>query len=296
MGFVISELAEQLDSFACMRHWVVTQAISKTIHIAPFRKGIGSTGSGKSMNLHTLGVPLSFYCVLGDDSWGDQITRDLYRAWIDLFYDIAPASTERHINIMDAQGKRISMFITQSSEVTIQQGDEIKQRITLTDVIVLNIIANCNQFIPLIQAAHQPVWTDLYDYTPNNPYHELFIQVAQYIQLSSDNFPTFRQTMIDLYEQGKELIICTHGAGGADVLNRTNNWHYIDSPAINHVVDAIGAGDAFFRALIRVDAWRIYPQLPKLDTAAQFYLQSKKRYHPELNTDILQTWVRKLDV
>jgi hypothetical protein len=25
-------------------------------------------------------------------------------------------------------------------------------------------------------------------------------------------------------------------------------------------------------------------------------LQSKKRYHPELNTDILQIWARKLDV
>lgn len=39
------------------------------------------------------------------------------------------------------------------------------------------------------------------------------------------------------------------------------------------------------------------PDCLKLGSAAaQFYLQPKKCYHPELNTDIQQIWARKLDV
>lgn len=273
------------------------QPIPQTIHQAQFREGTGSTGSGKALNLNALGVRLSLYSVLGEDDWGDQITGDLYRAGIDFFYDIDPAGTERHINLLDAEGKRISMFISQSSEGAVQQVEEIKQRISLTDIVVLNIISYCKTLAPLASASNKPVWTDLHDYTAQNPYHEPFIEAASHIQLSSDNLTDFRQTMRDLHARGKELVICTHGAGGADAIDRAGNWFHIDSPAIDQIVDANGAGDAFFSGYLF--GWIQGESIPaclKLGTAAaQLCLRSEKLYHPALNPETLQAWARKLD-
>lgn len=46
--------------------------------------------------------------------------------------------------------------------------------------------------------------------------------------------------------QGKELIVCTHGSGGATALTKTGEW--IELPIISDYKfkDANGAGDSFF--------------------------------------------------
>lgn len=268
----------------------------RTFHQVLFREGTGSTGSGKAFNLNALGVPLCFYSVLGNDSWGEHIIGDLYRAGIDFFYDHDPAGTERHINLLDAEGRRISLFITQSGEQTVKQFDEIQSRINKADVLVLNIIAYCKSLAPLVQASGKPVWTDLHDYTLNNPYHEPFIEAAEFIQLSSDNLPEYREAMQQFHERGKSLVVCTHGAAGVDALDANGTWYHLDAPPVSKLVDANGAGDAFFSGYLF--GWMQGESIPdclKLGTAAaRLCLGSEKLYHPNLSSDELRRQVRSL--
>ncbi len=226
------------------------QPVPQTIHQAAFHEGTGSTGSGKALNLHKLGVPLAFYSVLGKDSYGAHIEKDLAAAGVPAFYDYDPAGTERHINIMDATGNRISMFITQSSEQVAYSVEPIQAAVASADILVLNIISYCRGLVPLVMKTGKPVWTDLHDYDGQNAYHTDFIQAAQYIHLSSDNLPDYKPVMQRLITAGKKLVVCTHGKAGATALTPAGEW--IEQPALLQypMVDANGAGDAFFSGFL----------------------------------------------
>ena len=226
------------------------QPVPQTIHKAPFHEAVGSTGSGKALALTKLGIPNTLYSVVGDDSYGNKIKDFLHKQGVVTIFDTDPAGTERHINIMNAAGGRISMFITQSSEIIQHNTNAIEQMIEQSTVIVLNIIAYCRHLIPVIKQYKKPVWTDLHDYDGKSTYHEDFIEAAQYIHLSSDNLPHYKTTMQQLINRGKELVICTHGKQGASLLTKTGEW--LEQTALPNVpiVDSNGAGDSFFSGFL----------------------------------------------
>ena len=224
--------------------------IPQTIHNVSFYEATGSTGAGKALSLKKLDVPTVLYSVLGNDQYGKQIINYLEKEKVNFIYDIDPKGTERHINIMDSNGGRISMFITQSSEKPEISVNKIEKEIINADIIVLNIISYCKEIIPFLQKKQKPIWTDLHDYIDGNEYHKPFIDIADYIFLSSDNLNDYKQTMLKLIEDGKELVVCTHGKRGATALTKSGKW--IDEPAISNfkLVDSNGAGDNFFSGFL----------------------------------------------
>jgi len=226
------------------------QPVPQTIHQASFHETTGSTGSGKSLCLTKLGVPNTLYSILGDDSYGHHIIHHLSKEKVDFIYDFDPIGTERHINLMDANGSRISIFITQSSEFPEVNLNLIKDVIQKSDLIVLNIIAYCKQFIPLLAQYSKPVWTDLHDYTDGNVYHQPFIDASDIIFLSSDNLTNYKLTMQNLISNGKEMVVCTHGKNGASLITINGEW--IDEPALTNfeITDTNGAGDNFFAGFL----------------------------------------------
>ncbi|MEJ8843696.1 carbohydrate kinase family protein [Lacibacter sp. H375] len=226
------------------------QPIPQTIHKAPFNEGVGSTGSGKALALTKLGLSNTLYSVVGNDEYGAKIKLFLKEQGVETFFDTDPAGTERHINIMDANGGRISMFIKQSSEIIEHNTTVIEKLLERSTLIVLNIISYCRHLIPLIKKHNKPVWTDLHDYDGKNMYHEDFIDAAQFIHLSSDNLPDYKNTMQQLMNRGKELVICTHGKQGASLLTKNGEW--LEQPALQNVpiTDSNGAGDSFFSGFL----------------------------------------------
>ena len=264
--------------------------VSTTIHEAPFHEGCGSTGAGKSLALTKLGVPNTLYSVIGDDAYGIQIASFLQESGVDFFYDIDPKGTERHINVMDAAGGRISMFITQSSENIQHNIAAIQQAIQKADIVVLNIISYCRRLIPLLKNDAKPIWTDLHDYDGQNSYHQDFIDAAQYIHLSSDNLEDYRSVMQQLINQGKELVICTHGKQGASLLTKQGEWIEQAAYPVDRIVDSNGAGDSFFAGFLC--GW--IQQLP-LSTCMQYgaicgalAVQDKQLTNRNLSAALLQ--------
>lgn len=224
--------------------------IPQTIHHTSFFETVGSTGTGKSVCLKKLELPSTLYSILGDDLYGKKIIDYLKKEEVEFIYDIDSKGTERHFNIMDKEGNRISMFITQSSEHPKMNKALIEKNIQKSDLIVLNIISYCKELIPLLKDCPKPIWTDLHDYTQGNEYHQPFIDASNYIFLSSDNLKNYKAVMQELIQLGKELVVCTHGKKGATALTKNAEW--IDEPALTDypMIDTNGAGDNFFSGFL----------------------------------------------
>jgi sugar/nucleoside kinase (ribokinase family) len=222
----------------------------QTIHYAPFNETIGSTGAGKALNLTRLNVDTTLHSIIGDDLYGEKISKGLREAGVNFRYDIDPKGTERHVNLMDENGGRISIFVTQSSSDLTLDMTRMEGLIKECDIIVLNIIGYTKQLLSLIKAYNKPIWTDLHDYNVGNPYHEDFIEITDYIFVSSDNMSDYKSVMESWITRGKEFVVCTHGKGGSTTLTKDGRW--IDTPIIKDYKfkDANGAGDSFFSGFL----------------------------------------------
>jgi sugar/nucleoside kinase (ribokinase family) len=224
--------------------------VPQTIHKVDFHEACGSTGTGKALALTKLEVPNTLYTSYGNDYYGKQIEQFLNENNIQTIVIHDPAGTQRHINLMDAKGQRISMFVTQSSAQLNHDEILVSHIIDKHDVVVLNIIPYCRQLIPLLKKSGKPVWTDLHDYDGSNSYHVPFIDAADYIHMSSDLLPDYKPVMHRFINQGKKLVICTHGKQGADLLLGTGEWYHQPAEENIEIIDSNGAGDSFFSGFL----------------------------------------------
>lgn len=236
------------DSIITLEH--LPKPKPQTIHYAPFYETIGSTGAGKALNLSKLNLQTTLHSIIGKDEYGETIIQYLADRNIDFVYDYDPKGTERHVNIMSHQGERISIFVTNSSTELPLDMERLEKLIIECDLIVLNIISYTKLLLPLIKKHNKPVWTDLHDYDLGNPYHQDYIEIADYIFLSSDNLKEYKPVMRHWISEGKKLVVCTHGKEGATALKRDGGW--VEMPVIDsyHIVDSNGAGDSFFSGFL----------------------------------------------
>lgn len=222
----------------------------QTIHESVFVETVGSTGTGKAANCCYLGFDTTLQVVLGNDMYGQRIKDFLASKPIRAFYDIDPNGTERHVNIMDKLGRRISIFVNPTSNEPPIRYADMEPEIEQADVVVLNIVNYCRNYIPFLKKHGSEVWTDLHDYDGVSSYHQDFIEASDYIFMSSDNLPDYRKTMAEIMAKGKQLVVCTHGKAGATLLTPDGKW--LDTPSVSRyqLVDANGAGDAFFSGFL----------------------------------------------
>ncbi|MEM9679620.1 MAG: PfkB family carbohydrate kinase [Bacteroidota bacterium] len=222
----------------------------QTIHNCDYDETIGNTGAGKSLSLSRLGFKVNFQTLLGNDEYASRVELYLDHPNIELHTETDPNVTERHLNILDSNGHRISIFTNPSSNAPKIDYTAYKDLIKRSDEVVINISNYCRYFLPLCQSLNKTIWTDLHDYDGHNVYHQDFIEASDYIFLSSDNFENYKRFMHEMIDKGKKLVVCTHGRDGASAMDARGHW--IDIPAISaySMVNTNGAGDAFFSGFL----------------------------------------------
>jgi sugar/nucleoside kinase (ribokinase family) len=222
----------------------------QTIFASDFHETIGETAAGKALNLVKLGFDVSLHSLIGNDESGWKIENILQKQGIHFLRDIDPKGSERDINIMDSNGGRISIFLPTTTYEPKVDTTRIEAAISENDLIVLNISNYCRYLIPLIKKHQKEIWCDIHDYDRNNAYHQDFIDAADYIFLSSDQMPDYRNFLEELIQRGKKLAVCTRGSNGSTALTSDGQW--IETPIIKDYqrVDTNGAGDAFFAGFL----------------------------------------------
>ena len=226
------------------------KASPQTIHTCKFNETIGNTGAGKALTLSKLGFKITFHSLIGADSFGEKVGSFLQEPNLNFVYDIDPKGTERHLNIMNSSGERISIFMNPSSDTPEIDYSKFEKDILKADYMVVNIANYCRNTLAMCKKLHKEVWTDLHDYDDENEYHQDFIAAADYLFLSSDNLPNYKAFMKQQIENGKKLVVCTHGKGGATAHTKEGKW--IEMPIIDtyKMTNANGAGDAFFSGFL----------------------------------------------
>lgn len=226
------------------------KAIPQTIHNCHFNETIGNTGAGKALTLSKLGFSTTFHSLIGDDSFGDKVRKFFKNPNLYFISDIDSKGTERHLNIMNSQGERISIFMNPSSDTPTIDYSKFEKDIKKSDYIVVNIANYCRNILPICKKFNKNIWTDLHDYDGNNEYHQDFIDAANYIFLSSDNLPDYKPFMLKQIANGKKLVVCTHGKGGATAYTKEGEW--VEIPIIDayKMTNANGAGDSFFSGFL----------------------------------------------
>lgn len=221
-----------------------------TIHYSETHETVGSTGAGKAFCLSKLNLDVTLQGLMGEDLYGEKIKEECEKRNINYLYEIDPKGTERHTNLMDKYGRRISIYTNSSSFEPEVNYEAMEDYIKNSDYVVLNIINYCRNYIPIIKRNNKEIWTDLHDYDGNNPYHRDFLEAADYITMSSDCLEDYKKLMENIIAKGKKLVVCTHGKEGVSAFDAQGNWYELPIIEGFEMKDANGAGDNFFSGVL----------------------------------------------
>lgn len=225
-----------------------------TYHHCEYNEGIGSTGAGKSLNLAQLGFEINFHTLLGNDEYKQKVLKALDQKNIRVHFDIDPLGTERHINILNSKGQRISIFTNPISDDIQINIKTITPVIENCDLAIINIYNYCKQLLPICKSHGKSIWTDLHDYPPDawcatnnasNAYYDAFIEYADVVFMSNEKIDDPESVLRHFISLGKEIAVCTLGAEGSMAMNQKGEL--IHSPACTdvHYRNSNGAGDAY---------------------------------------------------
>lgn len=268
---------------------------SQTVFSQGYHETIGATGAGKALNLRKLGFDVTLHALVGDDLYGRRIEERLQQEGIHFLRDIDPRGTERHVNLMDAEGGRISIYMAYATfEPQLDLG-RLEALIPTHDYVVLNINNYVRRLIPAVKRAGKELWCDIHDFDGRNDYHRDFIEAADRVFMSSDAMSDYRPFMEHLVRQGKKLVVCTHGRDGSTALASDGRW--IETPIVPSptVRDTNGAGDAFFAGFLFAHA-RGYPLEQCLRLASitgALCVTSEELAAPSLSPEFLEAEYRR---
>lgn len=216
---------------------------TETLFATASREGIGATGSGKALNLARLGFDTRLHALVGDDPEGERAAAELTSAGVALTRVHDPAGTERHVNLMDPDGRRASIYVNGGSVDPAVTEDDLAAFTAGADYVWVNLASYSRRALPGLAARGIPVWADVHDWDGQNDFHREFVDAARCLFLSDEALEDpvgFASHLV----RGREIVVVTHGRRGATALLPGHDPLFV--PALDvDAVDPNGAGDAF---------------------------------------------------
>lgn len=211
--------------------------------------GLGGTSAGKALGLARLGVPTTLRTVLGDDPDASSILGALEHPGLTLLPEVVPGPSEHHLNLMAADGGRVSIYLDVTGAAPRPAGP-ILQALDVAEIAVLDLAVSSLPLLAEAKAAGCEIWCDIHDYDGAAEFHRPFAEAADVLVVSADRLPDPSGFLEQVVAGGASLAVCTDGARGAVALSRDEGWYQVDGVPVATVADTNGAGDAFVVGLL----------------------------------------------
>lgn len=226
--------------------------VSATVFADRYADGLGGTSAGKAVSLAALDLDVTLRTLLGHDDHGDKVRAALAHPRIRLLDEVCrDGRTERHVNLLAADGSRVSVYLELPSPGRgANLARESQEALRTATVAVIDLSSHGVPFLDAAHAAGIPVWCDVHDDDGVQDFQAPFRDGAAVVLVSEARLPDPRAYLSERVARGAELAVCTRGARGALALDR-EGWIEVGVAHAGPVVGADGAGDAFFAGLLR---------------------------------------------
>lgn len=215
-----------------------------TVFARGHRAGLGGTSAGKALSLARLGVDVTLRTALGDDDASLAIERALVHPRLGLVAARGPGPSEQHLNLMAADGRRLSIYLHLPPEPGPVPA-AVREAVATADVVVVDLADHAREVLRIAAAAGREVWCDLHDWDGHADFHREFADAASVLVVSEDRLPDARAFLTSRVDAGARWAICTRGARGVLALGREEGWADVAAVPVAQVRDTNGAGDAF---------------------------------------------------
>lgn len=214
----------------------------------------GQTGDNVAVQLRALGLRVTHIDVLGSDPEGDLV-RDLHARYdVPLIAVPTAAGTKRAVNLVDPQGRRLSLYDGSRGD----DGDRLPPAIVAAHaararLVHVSITPPCRYALDTLADTPAVISTDLHNWDGENPYHETFAHQADLVFLSDTALADPVAAARRILDQGRaRFVVVTAGAQGGFAVVRGEQGVYpfraVTPPA--PVIDSNGAGDAFISGFL----------------------------------------------
>lgn len=217
---------------------------TETHHARDFQETVGSTGTGKTLNLGRLGLNVTFHAMIGQDRYGEVIKETFATEPATFLYDVDPNGTERHVNLMNADGERISIFVVEATPEPDIDYSRLTDLVKSNEVLLINPVDYTRPLLSVAERHKTSIWCDIHAYDGDDPHYEAFIEAADYLFMSEEGIDDARGFMHEQVEAGANLVVCTQGAEGSVALTSDGTWIEMAAEPFE-MVDTNGAGDAY---------------------------------------------------
>jgi len=218
--------------------------------VPPIRDWVGNTGNAVALACHTLGMSTTLIDFLGEDPQGDMVRAEYGRRGLDFAWLPNPAGTTRSVNLVDASGRRHSLFDPR------HPGRDMPREFYLPYVArarhVHVTIADYAAAVFDDVAPDASTSTDLHDWDGENPYHRRFALRADLVFVSTVALgERVGEVMRWILGEGRATtVVATSGAKGVEVLDADGPRHFPATEPPGPIVDSNGAGDSFVAAFL----------------------------------------------
>ena len=213
------------------------------------REVLGGTSAGKAAHLRDLGMDVELHTVLGTDAAAVAIENALRHAGISTVPVHVEGPSERHLNLMDRAGGRVSIYLDVPAGPAPEVADAARHRLleaaSQARAVVLDLSQPSRDVIAEVAALDVPLWTDLHDYDGTSSFHAPFLAAAAHVFMNADRLDSPLEFLHSCTDRGARIAVCTLGADGAIAVDSRGQEHRVAAERVTRVVDTNGAGDGF---------------------------------------------------
>ncbi|HYD81565.1 MAG TPA: carbohydrate kinase family protein [Paucimonas sp.] len=225
-----------------------------SIHVGPIVDYVAHTGNGVALGCQALGLNVKFIDFIGDDEQGRRILARYEETGLDFQYLIHDSGTRRSVNLVDADGRRLSLYDGRHPADLRMPRDFYLPPLSSTRHAHISIMDWARHLYDDARELGVTISTDLHDWDGVQDYHRDFAYRSDIVFLSMAAIRGRHEiVMADILAKGRaRAVVVMAGGEGSYLLVR-------DADAIVHfgcanvgrkVVDTNGAGDSFVAAFL----------------------------------------------